>query len=100
VPKLRLAPAARDDVRDIRIYSKAIFGPGVATSYISGLRATLATLTERTSAGAVENDLGDDIRGFAYRSHRIYYRAFEDGVLIIRILHHSRNALRAMKVEQ
>ncbi len=96
MPKLRLAPAARDDVRDIRIYSKTIFGPTVASAYISGLREALAMLADLTSAGAAESDLGEDIRGFAYRSHRVYYRPIDQGVLIIRILHHSRNAPRAL----
>lgn len=98
--KLRLAPAARDDLREIRTYSKAIFGPGVARIYLDGMRDTFSLLQDRPSVGAIESDLGEGMRGIAYRSHRIYYHVAEHDVLIVRILHHSRNALRTLKREQ
>ncbi len=90
--KSRIAPAARADLRDIRVYSKAAFGAAVARRYLAGLRNALTLLRDRPNAGAPEHDLGDGMRGFAYRSHRIYYRLDERGLLIVRILHHARDA--------
>jgi toxin ParE1/3/4 len=100
VARLRLAPAAREDLRDIRIYSKAAFGAKVARDYLEGLRAVFALLRDRPLAGMAEDDLGEGIRGFAYRSHRLYYRVALDGVLIVRILHHARDVMRAMERDQ
>lgn len=98
--KLRLALAARDDLRDIRVYGKSAFGAATALRYLDGLRSAFATLRDHPLIGAAEDDLGEGLRGFAYRSHRIYYRANGDGVLIVRILHHARDAMRALEREQ
>ena len=95
--RLRIAEAARQDLRDIRIYGKTAFGPEVARTYLEGLRRVFRLLRERPAAGAAEDDLGDGMRGFTYRSHRVYYRLDADGVLIVRILHHARDVMRALE---
>ena len=94
--RLRLAQAALDDLRDIRAYSKAAFGPVVARDYLMGLRAVFARLRERPFSGAAEVDLGRGIRGLAYRSHRVYYRVDPDLLVVVRILHHARDARRVL----
>jgi toxin ParE1/3/4 len=99
VAKPRLAQAARDDVADIRGYSKAVFGTPVALEYLNGLRATLHRIADRPLAGIAEEDLGEGMRSYPYRSHRIYYRCDAARVLIVRILHHAQDA-RAMLSRQ
>ena len=94
--KPQLAPAARDDIRDIRNYSKAAFGSPKAFDYIEGLRAALLRLGDMPRIGSVERDLGVDIRSASYESHRIYYRCSDRGVLILRILHHAPDARTVM----
>jgi len=100
VTRLRIASAARDDLRDIRIYSKSAFGAQAARRYLDGLGAVFATLREHPLIGAAQDELGEGLPGFAYRSHRVYYRADGDDVLIVRILHHARDAMRALEREQ
>jgi toxin ParE1/3/4 len=68
----------------------------VARDYLEGVRGVFSLLRDSPAAGAAEEDLGEGIRGFTYRSHRIYYRLDVDGVLIVRILHHARDVLRAL----
>lgn len=97
---LRIAQAARGDLRDIRIHGKAAFGAAVARAYLEGLRRVFQLLRERPLAGAAEDDLGAGIRGFTYRSHRVYYRIDAEGVLIVRILHHARDVMRALEGKQ
>lgn len=95
--KLRLSAAARDDLRDIRIYSKAAFGVAVAREYMAGLRRLFVMLRERPLAGAlIDGDRGDGIRSMTYRPHRLFYLADGDLILVIRILHHARDAARAI----
>jgi toxin ParE1/3/4 len=96
VAKVRLAELAREDARHIRIYSKAAFGIAMAREYMSGLRRVFVLLGERPLAGAVESDLGDNIRSFVHRSHRIYYRVDSEGVMVVRILHHAQDIRRAL----
>lgn len=98
--RLRTAPAAREDIREIRKYSKAVFGPAVARQYLEGLSAIFALLEERPLAGPIEGDLGIGIRSFGYRSHRIYDRVEGDGLLVLRILHHMRDVVGAFGQDQ
>ena len=92
--KLRLVEAAADDLRDIRIYSKAQFGAVVARSYMNGIGRSITMLCKRPGIGADESDLAPGIRGFTYRSHRVYYRGYADTLVVVRILHHRRDAQR------
>ena len=94
--KARIAPAAREDLRDIRVYSKMAFGAAAARAYLLGLRGAFTFLGEHRLPGTSEFDLGQNIRSFAYRSHRIYYRVDSSGLLIVRILHHAMDVPRAM----
>ena len=94
VTRIRLGEGAKDDLRDIRTYSKAQFGSAVAKAYLNGLDAVFAMLSQRPHVGALEEDLDTGIRGFAYRSHRIYYRVADDAIIVVRVLHHARDARR------
>ena len=91
VAKPRLSHGARDDLREIRIYSKAAFGPAAALDYIEGLRAALKQIGVMPMLGTAENALGNGLRSRPFRSHRIYYRV-QEPVLIVRILHHAQDA--------
>ena len=94
--KVLMAEAARGDLRDIRVYSKSAFGPIVARAYLEGLRQSFRLLADQPMAGAAEYDLGDNVRGFSYKSHRLYYRIENGHIWIIRILHHARDAASIM----
>ncbi|WP_260597672.1 type II toxin-antitoxin system RelE/ParE family toxin [Sphingomonas endolithica] len=96
MPSARVAPSAQNDLRNIRIYSKSAFGAAAARGYLLGLRDAFAAITERPLIGTSEGDLGEGVRSFAYRSHRIYYRLDQAGVLVVRILHYARDVPRAM----
>ena len=89
--KPQLALAAHDDIRDIRHYSRTVFGAGTAIDYIEGLRAALHRIGDRPMIGRPEDDLGAQLRSVAYKAHRIYYCADRTPVLIVRILHHARD---------
>ena len=98
--RLRIAAAAQDDLRDIRIYSKAAFGAATTRQYLIGLRATFGQLREWPLIGTSEEHLGFAMRSFGYKSHRIYFRSADDEVLIVRILHHARDVPTLMTPEQ
>lgn len=94
VVRLRIAQAAQQDLREIRIHSKLAFGANVAKEYLVGIRAAFSRLREHPFAGTAEGDLGDGLRGVSYRSHRIYYRVLsgDNELVIVRVLYHSRDA--------
>ena len=100
VARLRIAVAAQNDLRDIRIYSKAAFGAATTRQYLIGLRTTFSRLRARPIIGTSEEHLGFAMRSFGYKSHRIYFRNADDEVLIVRILHHARDVPTSMTAEQ
>lgn len=97
VAKLTIASTARADLRDIRFYSKAAFGPKVARSYLDGLREQFVAALLKQRAGRPEQDLGENIRSIGFRSHRIYYQLTENNILIVRILHHAQDVRPAFE---
>ncbi len=93
--RLRTAPAAHQDIQGIRTYSKSAFGPRTAKEYLDGLSAVFALLEARPLAGVAEEDLGEGMRSFGFRSHRIYYRLDGDELLVVRVLHYARDVAGA-----
>lgn len=98
--RVRLTEAARDDLRDIRVYSKAAHGTTATRAYLLGLRATFTMLGDHPLAGAEAVELAAELRSFAYRSHRIYYRPDVQGIVILRILHLARDRQSALDPER
>jgi toxin ParE1/3/4 len=94
--KLRLAPAARADLVEIRIFSNDQFGKDVADAYFRGFGAAFARLRDHPLIGALEEDLGANVRCLGHRSHNIFYRIDDDVVIISRILHKARDARRLL----
>ena len=96
VAEARLSPAAREDLRQIRTYSKSAFGTRRALANLEGLRATFERLRAHPLIAVEEGDLGEDIRSIGYRAHRIYYQVMSRDVLVVRGLHNARDVRHAM----
>lgn len=94
--QLRLSSAARNDLIDIDEYSAAHFGDDAADSYARGFREAFALLREHPHAGATWLELGRGVRYLIHKRHRIFYRASKNEVLILRIVHHARDARAAL----
>ena len=94
--RLRLSEAARNDLTEIRAYSLKEFGADVADAYFRGFSQSFALLRERPHAGAMQTDMQGSIRCLVHRRHRIFYLVDDDLVLIVRIIHHARNARREL----
>lgn len=95
--ELDLSPAARADLLEIRVYSVDKFGVEVADSYFLGFDAAFVLLREHPMAGVARLELGKGIRCLIHRQHRIFYYIDKDTVVIVRIVHHARDARRALK---
>lgn len=95
--RLQITPLAQDDMADIREYSLTNFGAMAARLYLDGIGEAFAKIVKRPSIGAPEGRFGDGVRRYTYKSHRIYYRDDRAGLMIIRILHHARDAQRAFE---
>lgn len=94
--RLRLSQAAQQDLIEIRQYSLTEFGADVADAYFRGFNQAFALLRDRPFCGVAQPDIATDMRCLMHRRHRIFYCVQDDLVLILRIIHHARNARRAL----
>lgn len=92
MPRVQLADRARQDLRDIRRYSKDRFGAQIAMAYLEGLRGAVKRLGRQPEAGSAQEQLGPGLRKLTYRSHAIYYAVCDPRVLVVRILHQAQDA--------
>lgn len=94
--EIHLSKAARRDLVDIRLYSIAQFDADTVDRYFEGFDNAFALLVEHPRAGAPTPQYGKAMRCLVHDKHRIFYRVEKGRVLIVRVLHHARDARRAM----
>lgn len=89
--KVILTPQARDDLNEIDRFSIANFGEAVATKYMQGFFAAFSRLAEYPESAPLLPRIVPPSRSLTYRSHRIIHDYQGGTVVVIRILHHSRD---------
>ena len=90
--QLRLSGAARNDLIQIIEYGAAHFGEEAADDYARGFREAFALLRQHPQAGPVWSELGRGVRYLVHKRHHIFYRICNNGILILRIVHHAQDA--------
>ena len=84
-----LSPEASADLDDIFAYGLINHGDATATAYLRGFNLAFKRLEDYPLSGQVDEETG--FRRLHYSSHRIFYPVDDDVVLIVRIIHHSRD---------
>lgn len=84
-----LSEKADHDIESIFEYSWHNFGSQKAEAYIQGLSECLSMLANNPKTGQRIDQIRQGYFRFIHASHTIYYKSHDEGVLIIRILHHS-----------
>ena len=83
---LVLTDAARSDLRGLRQYI-AQDSPQQALTFVADIAAKIAWIAEVGFAGSSRDHVSEGLRAFPYRRRCIYYRIFDDRVVIVRVLH-------------
>lgn len=86
-----IAPLARADLEAIDDYGIAMFGIEAAEMMSAGFRQAFEQLGRYPQSAPLRTDYGDGIRCKIHRGYRVLYRFDEVAVLIVRVLHHSRD---------
>lgn len=89
-----LGDEAGQDLKSIAEYTLDRFGYEQARKYRYELYETLTLLAKRPGIGKSCEHIRSRARRFSHLSHMIYYQPLEQGILILRILHHSQDPLR------
>ena len=82
------------NLEDIRRYTVETWGREQWLHYYRGMAATFQRITEQPEAGRDRSLFVKGMRSASYKSHIIFYKrvaAANDAVVILRILHQSRN---------
>ena len=87
-----LTRLARADLAEIDRYTFAQYGTEAADRYTRGFATAFDLLARHPQAGATRPDLGDGMRCLVHHRHRVFYACDDQRVVVIRVLHHARDA--------
>ena len=85
--QLIIAPAAKNDLKDIYQYGLRHWGQAKSEIYLSALKDRFWLLTHQPFMGVERSELLSDIRSLPIESHTLFYRVPTNRIEIIRILH-------------
>lgn len=63
-----------------------------ADAFMDKIAAVCQMLSENHVAGRLREELADRLRSFPVGNYVIFYRPIEDGIVVIRVLHGSRDS--------
>ena len=101
-----ILPAARDDIlRQFRYYLVEQDEPKVADRFLSAVRRTMEGIIRMPQGGAPKRLPRELLRGLrswpvkGFEDVRVYYRAHEGGVRVVRVLHGKRDINNILEKE-
>ena len=86
---LRLSRRAVSDLAEIADYTIAEFGIDQARRYRDQLQACFRSLLANPQLGRSAEEVAPGLRRIRQQAHVVFYRVERDGLLIVRVLHHS-----------
>lgn len=85
--RIVLAPEARQDLRDILLYTERRWDKQQRVAYKSKLNQAIRALGRYPYRGRERDDVSAGLRGIPIEAHVIFYRVDEWVVTIVRVLH-------------
>lgn len=95
--QLVIAPAAKNDLKDIYQYGLRQWGQAQSESYLSTIKNQFWLLTQQPLTGTERPELLPDTRSLPIESHTLFYRVTANRVEIIRVLHGRQDPQRHLK---
>ena len=89
-----LSSKAAADLDGIYEYTILHFGLEQARVYLLGLHERFEMLAEQPTQGRKADELAPGLRQLGYQSHIVFYLTKDDGIRIVRVLHHSMDVTR------
>ncbi len=95
--QLVIAPAAKNDLKEIYQYGLRQWGQSQSESYLSTIKKQFWLLTQQPLMGTERPELLPDTRSLSIESHTLFYRVSANRVEIIRVLHCRQDPQRNLK---
>ncbi len=91
MPRIRFTNSAETDLLELWL-NIAEENPAAADESLDSIQATVALLGGQPEMGRARPELADGLRSFPTRTpYIIFYLPDDDGLLIVRVLHHARD---------
>ncbi len=84
---LVIAPAARNDLKDIYQYGLLHWGQSQSDHYLETIKDQFWSLTEQPLLGIERPELFPEGRSLPVQSHTVFYRVAANRIEIVRVLH-------------
>lgn len=94
--QLVIAPAAKNDLKEIYQYGLRLWGQAQSESYLSTIKNQFWLLTQQPLTGTQRPELLPDVRSIPINSHTLFYRV-TTRVEVIRVLHGRQDPQRHLK---
>lgn len=91
MPDLQISSRAASDLAEIADYTIAEFGIEQARKYRDLLQSCFRSLLDNPGLGRSAEDLAPGLRRIRQQAHVIFYQPADSAILIVRVLHHSRD---------
>ncbi len=95
--QLVIAPAAKNDLKDIYQYGLRQWGLAQSERYLATIKNQFWQLTQQPFMGTERNELLPEARSLPIGSHTLFYRVTANTVEIVRILHGRQDPQRHLK---
>lgn len=98
--QLVIAPAAREDLKNIYDYGVRRWGRKQSDRYLENIKNQLWSLRQQALIGVDRSELLPGVRSLGIGSHIVFYRITTDTAEIIRLLHGRQDPQRHLPVSQ
>ncbi len=95
--QLVIAPAAKNDLKEIYQYGLRQWGQAQSENYLSTIKNQFWLLTEQPLMGPERLELLPDVRSLPIESHTLFYRVTANRIEIICVLHGRQDPKRHLK---
>ena len=90
--RLVIRPDAREDLREILLYSQEQWGVEQRRRYRGQMYQAMRALVDYPDRGRARDESFPGCRGLPAEQHMIFYRLTEQEIVIVRILHGNQDA--------
>jgi toxin ParE1/3/4 len=90
----RLSKEARDDLKEIKNYTRMTWGDKQTQEYLSEIKNGLETLLMSPELGKSRNEIFEGVRSLGIGRHIVFYRLGKTDIEVARILHNRMDVTR------
>jgi toxin ParE1/3/4 len=97
---VRFSRPALTDLEEIVSYTASAWGEAQAEAYLTALKSAIDRAARQPRSAPLKSLSGRSLRVLAVRRHLVFYREEAGGILIVRVLHASRDIRAVLDADE